>query len=135
MLDTTYRERLKTKSIPILKKLATEEFNLFIRTRDKDKVCISCRKGKVEQAGHFYSAGHHAGLRFNENNVHGQCVRCNHFLSGNLSNYRVWIIEKIGTMGLDKLDFDAAFYAKNGYKWDRQTLIEIIIKYKALNSK
>jgi hypothetical protein len=120
---------LRKKTILQLKKLATIHFNRFIRERDKEMGCISCG-GKVEQAGHFYSAGHNAGLRFNEKNVNGQCVRCNHFLSGNLNEYRKRLIERIGLTEVQKLDDTAAFFKRNGYKWQREVLIEIINKYK-----
>ena len=64
-------------------------FNTYIRTRDKDKNCISCNKklvGKYD-AGHFFSVGAYPNLRFNENNVFGQCVHCNRDKHGNVKEY------------------------------------------------
>jgi hypothetical protein len=86
----------------------------------------------VEQAGHFYSGGHHAGLRFNPDNVTGQCVRCNHFLSGNLIHYRQGLVKRIGEARVEDLDNIAAYFKRTGYKWSRIMLIEVILKYKAL---
>jgi len=117
------------KTLSQLKALATANFNRFIRERDKDCGCISCG-GKVKQAGHFYSAGQYPELRYNEDNVHGQCVHCNYFLSGNLNEYRKRLEEKVGKERLEKLDFEADYYRRNGYKWNRFFLIEIIEKYK-----
>ncbi len=72
-------------------------FNKYIRTRDKDDPCISCGKHRTTyHAGHYLSVGGHTELRFNEDNVHKQCVYCNVFLSGNLLNYRNGLINKIG---------------------------------------
>ena len=38
-------------------------------------------------AGHFLSVGAYPNLRFNENNVHGQCVHCNRDKHGNVKEY------------------------------------------------
>jgi hypothetical protein len=64
-------------------------FNTYIRQRDKLKPCISCGKnlGKTFHAGHFFSVGAYPNLRFNENNVHGQCVECNLHKHGNVKEY------------------------------------------------
>ena len=35
-------------------------------------------------------------LRFDERNIHLQCIRCNHFLSGNVREYRDGLIRKVG---------------------------------------
>ncbi len=66
---------IKQKLIPLnrLRDKAQREFNLFIRRRDADKGCVSCKSGKVEQASHFYNAGQYTALRFNTDNVHGSC--------------------------------------------------------------
>jgi hypothetical protein len=81
------KETLMTKSdyLNIFQKV----FNTYIRTRDNDKNCISCDKkliGKFD-AGHFFSVGAYPNLRFNENNVHGQCVHCNRDKHGNVKEY------------------------------------------------
>lgn len=54
------------KPTHVLKKLAQDKFNAFIRKRDIKELCICCKSAKVEQAGHFHSAGHYNHLRFNE---------------------------------------------------------------------
>ena len=115
-------------SVAELKKKAQVAFNKFIRERDRDEPCISCGKARVEQAGHFYSAGHHNALRFNEDNVHGQCKRCNYFLSGNLIGYAKGLDKKIGKERAQALDMLAS--SQRVCKWDRFSLINIILKYK-----
>ena len=87
---------IKTRS-EHLKELQTI-FNKFIRLRDKDKPCISCNKPLKEKydAGHYRSVGSTPELRFNEDNVHGQCVYCNQHLHGNLIEYRKGLKKRIG---------------------------------------
>lgn len=87
-------------------KIAQQAFNAYIRERDKDQKCISCDnvlKGKFD-AGHYYSAGGHYSLRFNEDNVHGQCVACNQHKHGNLQRYREGILKRLDGRKLNKLD-------------------------------
>jgi hypothetical protein len=50
------------------------------------------------------SVGSTPELRFNEDNVHLQCERCNSFLSGNLLNYRINLIERIGVERVEFLE-------------------------------
>jgi hypothetical protein len=74
------------------------EFNKFIRARDYGKPCISCQRntGAKVNAGHYKPVGGFPELRFNEINCHLQCEHCNTYLSGNLTAYRINLIEKIG---------------------------------------
>jgi len=127
-MTTAQINRYSKNTTPKLKIKAQNFFNAFIRERDKHNFCISCNNQKVEQAGHFYSAGHHNHLRFNEDNVHGQCLRCNYYLCGNLNKYRINLETKIGKERLAKLDFLGA--QKTAHKLDRFFLIEICEKYR-----
>jgi hypothetical protein len=80
-------------------------FNTYIRERDKLKGCISCGaefKSKFD-AGHFFSVGAYPNLRFNLNNVHGQCVHCNQHKHGNISEYSIRLPERIGIEKFEKL--------------------------------
>ena len=119
------KKKSKAITLPKLTEKAQKVFNAWIRERDKYKGCISCG-GKVEQAGHFYSQGHHSALRFNEINTNGQCVRCNHFLSGNLNQYRVNLIKRVGEQAVLLLDSQA----RKPKKWTRFELEQIIEHYK-----
>jgi len=47
-------------------------------------------------AGHYWPVGGNESVRFDEDNVHGQCVRCNYHEHGNLVGYTYGIIAKIG---------------------------------------
>ena len=101
------REALKTRSDYV--KEAQVEFNKFIRTRDAHLPCISCGafseergRGGSWDCGHYRSTGANPELRFNTFNAHKQCKKCNRNLSGNIVNYRIGLLEKIGK---DKLDW------------------------------
>ena len=79
-------------------------FNSFIRARDIKMGCISCGRNHNGQyhAGHYRTTGANPELRFCEDNCHKQCSPCNLHLSGNLVNYRINLIHKIG---LDKVEW------------------------------
>lgn len=123
----------KTRTVPELLKKLESEFNRYIRIRDLGNDCISCNKKLTDiryfHAGHYYSAGKHANVRFNENNVHGQCVECNTHLHGNPIPYRRKLEAKIGAEELKKLD-EIAYLTK---KWDREELIKLTKVYKLKN--
>lgn len=100
------RERLKTRGDWL--KEAQAAFNAYVRHRDADLPCISC--GRIHDgqwhAGHYLSTAARPNLRFEEDNVHRQCQPCNTHLSGNLINYRVGLIAKIGLERVEALERD-----------------------------
>lgn len=92
-------QALKTKSDWL--KDVERVFNEFIRIRDllAGHGCISCGRHNAERwnAGHFKSVGAFPELRFNEDNVHLQCARpCNKDQGGNIHNYRIGLLARIG---------------------------------------
>lgn len=84
--------------------------NAYVRERDAHLPCISCGRWHDGQwhAGHFLSVGARPGLRFVESNIHRQCMPCNVHLSGNLINYRLGLINRIGVAGVETLEYDDA---------------------------
>jgi hypothetical protein len=135
-MNTTIRKvDYSKKSVANLLEIGKTHFNLFIRTRDKDKPCINCGRYKSDlQAGHFYSVGGYPGMRFDEDNVHGECLQCNFFHSETHSHYyREHLKKRIGTERFEKLCIRAEWQKHGHHKWDRFTLIQIIEKYKRLN--
>jgi len=92
-------------------KIAQATFNTYIRLNDKilKNPCMSCRNqlGTKYDAGHFYNANNHWNLRFDERNVHSQCVYCNRHLHGNLLEYRKQLEFYYGTTWLNELEKDA----------------------------
>jgi len=98
------RERIKTRSEHL--KDAQTAFNAFIRERDKKEPCISCgrhHKGQYH-AGHYRSVGACPELRFCELNVHKQCSACNNHKSGNILEYRINLVKKIGVDNVEWLE-------------------------------
>lgn len=130
--DRATRERLKT--IPQLIKEAQVEFNRFIRHRDHEQPCISCGAPPPDlsglhagrDAGHYRSTGAAAHLRFDENNCHAQCVHCNQHLAGNVVDYRIGLVQRIGLAEVEALEADTT-----PMKWDRETLRQIKTVYRA----
>lgn len=104
--DRERRVALKTRQDWLRE--AQAAFNAFIRARDHDQPCISCGRFHQGQwhAGHFRSVGAMAALRFDESNVHKQCAPCNNHLSGNILEYRLRLICKIGQVAVDWLEMD-----------------------------
>jgi len=112
----------------ILLRTAQKVFNTYIRMRDGKK-CISCKyegEGRQIHAGHYMSQGGNSALRFDENNCSSQCVQCNTYKSGNLANYRINLIEKIGLDEVICLET-----TKNTKLWTVEELQEIIKTYRA----
>jgi hypothetical protein len=115
------------ETVQDLVKAAQLVFNKYIRERDKDELCISCKqKPKKVNAGHFWNANNHWNVRFDEDNVHVQCERCNSYLSGNLLEYRTNLITKIGAERFNQLEARARVTRK----FTKDELKELIKKYK-----
>ncbi|MCJ1879646.1 recombination protein NinG [Pseudomonas nitroreducens] len=98
------KEKLKSRADHL--KEAQQAFNEYIRLRDADKPCISCdrhHQGKYD-AGHYRSVGACPELRFDEDNVHKQCSPCNTQLSGNVLEYRIRLIQRIGADRVARLE-------------------------------
>lgn len=100
------REKLKTKRDRL--KEAQRAFNAFIRERDRNLGCISCPMpaGYLGQwhASHYRSTAAAPELRFDELNVHKSCAQCNTFKSGNLVEYRLKLLNRIGPEAVEKLE-------------------------------
>lgn len=119
----------KLETTQKLAKKAQFHFNAYIRERDRGKKCISCNTiltGKFD-AGHYYNSNNHWAVRYDPQNVWGQCVRCNRDLHGNLINYRFGLLIILGEEGLQKMD-ERAMATR---KFTREELISIIEEYKA----
>lgn len=119
--------RLRKEALKSLTDLANEAqipVNKFIRLRDKGNPCISCGKFRELHAGHYRSRKAAPHLRFNENNIHGQCQECNTHLSGNQIEYRINLVKKIGIEAVEALEND-----NRTHKYTREELIEIKKKY------
>ncbi len=126
-LDVKSIQKYSKKTTANLKLKAQKVFNAWIRKRDEGQPCISCGKFTTLQAGHFKSAGKFNHMRFLEDNVHGQCLRCNFYLQQSDTLYKTNLIKKIGKDRVEKLELMAG--DKSPHPTDRFHLIEIIEKY------
>ena len=130
--DRAKRESLKT--LPQLLKEAQAAVNSYVRARDADLPCISCGKPPPDlsglhagrDAGHYRSVGAASHLRFNLDNIHGQCVSCNQFKAGNAADYRLGLIERIGLPRVEALEADYSVK-----KWEKDELKAIRDEYRA----
>ncbi len=98
------KEKLMTKSDYL--NICQKVFNTYIRTRDKGKPCVSCDKFLKENdvnASHYFSVGSSPNLRFNENNCHSSCIKCNKELHGNIAEYTIRLPKRIGIENFNKL--------------------------------
>jgi hypothetical protein len=81
--------------------------------------------GKFD-AGHYYNANNHWAVRFDEQNVHGQCVECNQHNHGRLIEYGIRLEKLIGEDEFTILR-EKAYQLR---KFTREELKEIIAYYK-----
>lgn len=129
---------MKAVTLPKLIAKCQALFNEYIRKRDASGdhfKCISCGQIKdirYMHAGHYYSVGQYPGLRFDEDNCHGQCNYCNTFLHGNLIEYHDKLLAKIGIDRFMNLRYRAGVYKRQGYKFSR---FEVEAKIKELKEK
>lgn len=135
MIDAKVIQKHKNKKLGVLIADAQRLVNAYIRNRDAindrgDFICISCQKLKPKNqcnAGHYFSRGNYQSVRFDLDNIHSQCIKCNLHLHGNLIPYRENLIRKIGLKRFEQLEMMA--HLKN-YKHDRFIIIDIIERYK-----
>lgn len=126
----------KTKTVSKIKKEADKWFSLYIRYRDSMNIngepiceCITCGTLvplKKIQAGHFQSRRFNS-TRFDEQNVHAQCVGCNIMRYGEQYKYAKALDKKYGTGTAELLQRKA----QQIHKFTRSELEDIIRKSKA----
>lgn len=123
------RERLRAlRPLRAFVAEAQEAVNRYVRLRDASLPCISCGTSSAAwDAGHYRSAGACPELRFDLDNIHKQCVRCNQHLSGNLIAYRVGLLARIGPERLAALEGPHP-----ARKWTRDELIALRAQFVAM---
>jgi hypothetical protein len=106
--ETLTKLRAELKTASQWRTEAQTAFNAYVRYRDRDLPCISCDAsgdhdglGGYWDAGHYRSRGAAKHLSFHQHNCHKQCHKCNRYLSGNVVEYRIRLIKRIG---LDKVE-------------------------------
>lgn len=96
--------KVKIKTRAQHMKEAQTAFNAWIRERDIGLPCVSCGRHHNGQwhAGHYRTVGGNPELRFEPLNVWRQCAPCNNHKSGDIVNYRLELVRRIGA---DKVDW------------------------------
>jgi hypothetical protein len=117
----------KLKTVRELLKEAQAAFNSYIRERDKALPCVSCGRFHTGayDAGHYRSVGAAPSLRFDEDNCHRQCVPCNQHKSGNIHEYRIRLIHRIGIDEVERIEGPLP-----EVKWTKEAAREIKSLYK-----
>lgn len=121
------KEALKSRSDHM--KDTQQAFNEWVRNRDAALPCVSCgrhHEGKYD-AGHYRTVGSNPALRFEPMNCHRQCSPCNTQLSGNIVNYRIELVRRIGITNVEWLEGP-----HEPQKYTVEELKALTAKYRAL---
>lgn len=107
-------------------------FSEFIRLRDMDEegfiVCCTC-PNKIKafgtnkvNAGHFISRKHNS-TKYDEKNVHAQCVSCNKYGYGKQFEYSKFLDKKYGAGTSDELLLKSKMFSRalNRYEIEEKT--------------
>lgn len=91
-------QKEKVKPRAAFMREAQTAFNAWIRERDIGLRCVSCGRHHNGQwhAGHYRTVGGNPELRFEPLNVWRQCAPCNNHKSGDIVNYRIELVKRIG---------------------------------------
>ena len=83
-----------------IKSTADPVFSRYIRLKaaDRDGYCTCVTCGVVKRWNEGIQAGHYVGrrhwsTRFDDRNVHPQCVSCNKFNSGRIPRYTLYLMD------------------------------------------
>lgn len=107
-------------------------YSIYIRqTKSQDGIgtCVTCGKQdewKYMQNGHFYTRGRFP-TRWDDDNCHIQCTRCNIFLKGNYIEYTKYMIDSYSREFIDELKRKSLSSAKI----PTPEIAELMEKYKA----
>ncbi len=116
----------QTNGIATALKTTKSQVHLMVRIRDKLKPCISCgcQWNDGFEAGHFHPTKVRS-IRFNFNNINGQCFGCNNLKDGNEAQYALHLPERIGQDNFDTLQELALKDKQFNKKWTKDELSDI----------
>jgi len=134
-LTSLYDERKERNALKRMILSTKTIVHKYIRNRDKGKPCISCGDNWKDsfQAGHFYASGSFETLKFNFDNINGQCEKCNLYLNGNFENYSLNLPKRIGEERYNALVKLAEIDKQFVKVWTIDKLKEIQKEVKILN--
>lgn len=109
----------------LLKEKVQKLANRYGRLRDefnRGYGCCTCDKkdGKMD-GGHFLPTSSYRPIRYNVNQIHQQCIRCNQYNNGMSKEYRVFMISKYNLEYVEELESN-----KQG---DRKYTVDYFQKY------
>ncbi len=124
------KERIKTRGDHMRE--AQAAFNTWIRHRDVGQPCVSCGRHHNGQwhAGHYRTVGGNPELRFEPLNVWKQCAPCNNHKSGDIVNYRIELVKRIGAARVEWLEGP-----HEPKRYTTEDLKEIKARYRALTKE
>jgi hypothetical protein len=98
------KERVKSRADHVRETQAV--FNEWVRLRDAALPCVSCGRHHEGQyhAGHYRTVGANPELRFEPLNAWKQCAPCNNHKSGDIVNYRIELVKRIGADRVEWLE-------------------------------
>lgn len=133
-MEKLREEKQKRDKLTTHLKTTQKVVHEYVRKRDEGKPCISCgtQWHKDFQAGHYFKAELYTSLKFDLDNIHGQCIECNIRLDGNLNPYGINLPKRIGLDAFNRLKFRASQDKLQVKKWTREELSEIRKKIKQL---
>jgi hypothetical protein len=133
--EKAHKEHIEKKGISGALLVTKTLVHAYVRKRDEGKNCISCgcQWNSEFQAGHYYSAGSFETLKFNLDNINGQCEKCNLFKSGNFENYTLNLPKRISIDSFNNLVKLAEVDKQFSKVWNLQNLKEIRENIKKLN--
>lgn len=121
---------MKEKSVAQLIQELQQVFNLYVRSRDKGKPCISCDDKYPSDAGHLFKKSTRPGMRFHPMACHLQCRNCNSIDDGNYEAFCTGLAKRYGPEYLEAVIQDANESRRNTHKWSRSELHETIKFYR-----
>ena len=117
------KRKVKLLGMPQLKAKVQRAVNKYCRDRDEGNGCISCGKHLKLQGGHYIPQGSCSYLRYDFDNINGQCVGCNKWKSGNLIEYRIRLVKKISAECVELLE-GCRVETKKGTRQELEELLE-----------
>lgn len=120
----------KVKKLSEIADEAQTAFNALRRYEDLQAGygCISCGTHNPVQwhGGHYRTVKAAKQHRFNPDNVHLQCSQCNNHDSGNIVEYRINLVKRIGLERVEAIEHD-----NRTKRWTKEELIQIRDHYRS----
>lgn len=129
------KDKKKPKGVAKLKKDLDEVYSIYIRQKYADFAgyvsCVTCGKTAHYkdgmQNGHYESRSHN-NTRYDDQNCHVQCFRCNIAMDGNYPSYALFMTRTYG----DKILEEMSRRSRIERRFTTQELRDLISHYRSL---